>query len=315
MCPSALDAPVTVTGGYDAKIIFWNASEGTILKEVPHDSHVNCLDVDPLCCQVAVASHILVSCYDIRGDASNAVPVLKYAGHEANVTSLGFFQCNRNWLYTGSEDSTLRIWDRRSNRVQLVHENWRTAVNSAAIHPNQNKLLFGDQSGRVQMWDLVADKISHQGVPEPGTAISTVTVSNDGQYIVAGSFKGTASVLRMTDTGFSLDCKIEPHDGHYILKARFCARTNQLAFTSSDSTCSLWTLDGGEGISRTHILKGHKRWVWDCVFSADGLYVLTASSDSTAKLWSCSTGEMIVTYKGHSKAITALALFDPIFED
>jgi WD40 repeat protein len=36
---------------------------------------------------------------------------------------------------------------------------------------------------------------------------------------------------------------------------------------------------------------GHTRWVWDCVFSVDAAYLVTASSDTTARLWDLTTGE------------------------
>ena len=52
--------------------------------------------------------------------------------------------------------------------------------------------------------------------------------------------------------------------------------------TSSDSTVKLWNLDGFT-LERT--LKGHRRWVWDCVFSVDAAFLVTASSDATARLW------------------------------
>lgn len=35
---------------------------------------------------------------------------------------------------------------------------------------------------------------------------------------------------------------------------------------------------------------GHTRWVWDCVFSVDAAYLVTASSDATARLWDLSAG-------------------------
>lgn len=43
----------------------------------------------------------------------------------------------------------------------------------------------------------------------------------------------------------------------------------------------LWSLDGFT-LERT--LVGHTRWVWDCVFSVDAAYLVTASSDATARL-------------------------------
>jgi WD40 repeat protein len=39
---------------------------------------------------------------------------------------------------------------------------------------------------------------------------------------------------------------------------------------------------------------GHTRWVWDCVFSVDAAYLVTASSDATARLWDLSAGNHIL---------------------
>lgn len=93
---------------------------------------------------------------------------------------------------------------------------------------------------------------------------------------------------------------------------------------------------------------GHQRWVWDCVFSVDGAFLITgirsyiiislgfafpisyaisflphmfsdfnwifrwhtASSDSTARLWTMATGEAIRVYQGHHKATVCCALHD-----
>lgn len=59
---------------------------------------------------------------------------------------------------------------------------------------------------------------------------------------------------------------------------------------------------------------GHQRWVWDCVFSVDAAYLVTASSDCSARLWDLSTGEAIRMYSGHHKAATCCALNDSAFE-
>lgn len=55
---------------------------------------------------------------------------------------------------------------------------------------------------------------------------------------------------------------------------------------------------------------GHTKWVWDCAFSADSAYVITASSDESIRLWDVNSGLSIATYAGHSKAITCVALND-----
>jgi len=59
----------------------------------------------------------------------------------------------------------------------------------------------------------------------------------------------------------------------------------------------------------THSLPSMK-WVWDCAFSADSNFLVTASSDGTARLWNLSTGEAIRQYQGNQKPLTCLAFRD-----
>jgi G protein beta subunit-like protein len=51
----------------------------------------------------------------------------------------------------------------------------------------------------------------------------------------------------------------------------------------------------------TLVAAGHTRWVWDCVFSVDAAYLVTASSDATARLWDLSGGESMGLYQHSSQ--------------
>jgi G protein beta subunit-like protein len=50
--------------------------------------------------------------------------------------------------------------------------------------------------------------------------------------------------------------------------------------------------------------------VWDTVFSADSLYLVTVSSDQSGKLWDLRTSEVVRNYTGHNLAVTCVALND-----
>lgn len=45
--------------------------------------------------------------YDIN--SNNSAPVTSFDGHTSNVTAVGF-QKDRKWMFSGSEDGTVKIW-------------------------------------------------------------------------------------------------------------------------------------------------------------------------------------------------------------
>jgi len=58
------------------------------------------------------------------------------------------------------------------------------------------------------------------------------------------------------------------------------------------------------------VLYGHNKWVWDCVFTCDSVYLITVSTDTVAKVWKIDTGDVEINLVGHSKGITSVALSD-----
>lgn len=57
-------------------------------------------------------------------------------------------------------------------------------------------------------------------------------------------------------------------------------------------------------------LQGHQRWVWDCAFSADSAYLVTACSDHYARLWELHSQQIIRQYNGHHRGAVCVALND-----
>ena len=97
----------------------------------------------------------------------------------------------------------------------------------------------------------------------------------------------------------------------YLLKCVVSPDVNVVATTSADKTIKLWSASPKDAGKLEATLAQHQRWVWDAVFSADSLYLVSASSDYSARLWDLRTGEVIRLYSaGNNLAVTCVALND-----
>jgi WD40 repeat protein len=173
--------------------------------------------------------------------------------------------------------------------------------------------------------------------------ISSVSMSPDGQFVCAANHRGQVFIYKLikvdgpvppknTNGDYDVDSDddseenggvsqvtklqfVTHFEAHttYILKIQISPDCSQLATCSADSTVKLWDLNNISPGSSVHLIRSlsaHKKWVWDCCFSSDSAYLVTCSSDMTAKLWDVARGDCIKEYKGHQKAVVAIALND-----
>ena len=97
------------------------------------DVQVNCLQITPDKHFIAAGSNPKIKLYEVN--SKSADPLMTYEGHTGNVTSLGF-QRDGRWMFSGSDDGTIKIWDLRAPTCQRDYA-LGAAVNSVALHPNQ----------------------------------------------------------------------------------------------------------------------------------------------------------------------------------
>ncbi|KAH0687994.1 hypothetical protein KY290_017222 [Solanum tuberosum] len=268
---------VLATASYDHTIKFWEAKSARCYRTIQYpESQVNRLEITPDKRFLAAAGNPHIRLFDINSNSPQ--PLRSFDSHTNNVMAVGF-QCDGNWMYSGSEDGTVKIWDLRAPGCQREYES-RAAVNTVVLHPNQTELISGDQNGNIRVWDLRANSCSCELVPEVDTAVRSLTVMWDGSLIVAANNRGTCYVWRLlrgteTMTNFEPLHKLQAHDG-YILKCllspELCEPNRYLATASSDHTVKIWNVDG---FTLEKTLIGHERWVWDCVFSVDGAFLIT----------------------------------------
>jgi G protein beta subunit-like protein len=296
---------ILATGGYDNTVRLWDASVGVCHKSFAHpEKQVNALAISSDKAQIVAGGNPLVRVYDVNARGGEAVRTLE--GHTGNVTAVGFDR-NGGFIFSGSEDGTLRVFDPRAAGGKSVLDfDARGGVNAVVLHPNQGELISGSHAGAIRTWDLAANKCSHELLPEGDTPVASVAVAADASLVAAANFNGSCFFWAPGDEEYVPVRKLRAHKA-YVTSCRFSPDVRYFATTSSDRSLKLWNT---HDFSLAATLAGHSKWVWDCAFSADSSFVVTASSDLTARLWDIAAGEIVRTYAGHSKSVTAVALND-----
>lgn len=111
----------------------------------------------------------------------------------------------------------------------------------------------------------------------------------------------------------------------YITRVLLSPDVKHLATCSADHTAKIWEVGDYSAIPQSSkadeppntepfklesTLTGHQRWVWDCAFSADSAYLVTACSDHYARLWELHSEQIIRQYNGHHRGAVCVALND-----
>lgn len=332
---------ILCTAGYDHTIRFWEALSGICSRTIQHpDSQVNRLCISPDKRFLAAAGHHTVKLYDIKSTNPNAL--LTFEGHTGNITGVAF-HCEGKWMVTSSEDGTVKVWETRSGTIQRSYSHG-SAANDVVIHPNQGEIISCDRGGSVRVWDLAENNCSHQLIPEEDVSVSSVTVASDGSLLCAANNAGNVFVWSLVQcyehTQLVPLTQFSAHK-EYITRILLSPDVKKLATCSADHTARIWSVPvtepdpaeapGMTNGNRVHAaqqlvaaneegeqkpfpleatLTGHQRWVWDCAFSADSAYLVTACSDHYARLWELGSQTVIRQYNGHHRGAVCVALND-----
>jgi G protein beta subunit-like protein len=148
--------------------------------------------------------------------------------------------------------------------------------------------------GNVYVWRMIQHRDITTLVPITKFAahhqyITRVLLSPDVRHLATCSADHTARIWSVTNENISADV---PETNGSTSSESPMAGVQQNAFPLEST------------------LHGHQRWVWDCAFSADSAYLVTACSDHYARLWELGSQTIIRQYNGHHRGAVCVALND-----
>lgn len=283
------------TAGYDHTIRFWEAPTGHCYQTLQHpDSQVNQLQIAPDRQKLAAAGNPTLRLFDINAGPPSAVTT--YDGHSSNVTSVGF-EADGRWMYTASEDGTLKLWDLRAAGVQREFASG-SPINSVALHPNQAELISGDRDGNIRVWDLGQNACSSELVPDGDKSIQSLSVARDASTLAAANVHGTVFLWRITHvTTGGGGGTLEPPG----VKPAALPEPRSSPAVAPSSRIRIEPLQK---------LQAHASYIIRCIISPDCTRLATTSADHTVKIWDMTNNFACEeTLTGHQRCASSPFLF------
>jgi WD40 repeat protein/tRNA A-37 threonylcarbamoyl transferase component Bud32 len=242
----------------------------------------------------------------------NPASLRRVATLETNLSynvGLAFSPTSR-LLAASAGNGPIRLWQLDPLRVasELAHTNLAIRL---AFSPDGRYLasasLINWVRGEVCVWDLETRQVVryYPGfIFRPSVHGAPICFSPDGRQLALGGDSGRIRTLDWANNRVLLD--IPAHDQE-VTSLAYSPDGKLLASGGGYSAedIRLWSAATGQTAGS---LAGHRGWICDLQFSADGQRLLSASADQTIGIWDVPTRRLIQKLRGHLDEVYSIAL-------
>ncbi|KAG9066483.1 hypothetical protein KI688_001710 [Linnemannia hyalina] len=219
-----------------------------------------------------------------------------FRAHKMCVTGLAFSPTGHQ-LLSGSEDTTVRLWDFETGSVDMCLDGWCDRVMGLAFSSSGKQFALAGSNSSV--WDartgaVVFDLKEHMGWS------ANVEFSPDGNLVAFSSHKGRIQVYNTFNGSPEVVLENEPYD---ITDIAFSPNGRWIVASNVTGNLQLWETETAVSGLRWN---GHAGIVMAISFSPDSRSIVSCAYDGSVKLWDVYTGSMISAFTGHLQSVNCV---------
>jgi small GTP-binding protein len=245
----------------------------------------------------APAKQPVVEAESVRQQVAEKFIQLDYA---ASIRTLAFSP-DGEYVLTGSDDRTVRLWDLDTGRCLRVLQGHTSYVDAVSWSAGQRRVLSsetGDSS--LRLWNLDTGRCLRvlQG---HATSVTRMEWSADQRFAISASKDNNVGLWDM-ETG---EC-LRVLKGHTkeVWSVAWSADQRHVLSGSDDKTLRLWDVETGQCL---RVFEGHTGTVLSVEWSTDQRRALSGANDNTVRLWDLKTGRCLRALRGHTGYVRNVA--------
>ena len=240
----------------DADVTIWDSRTWQIMSNIDEGAQSShSVSWSPNGQELAFASDLRRIQIAQRCDTNTPIANIELEAHIGRVRSVAWCPSPAaNRIASGSDDSTIRIWDRQTKVPIWTLGGHTGPVNSVAWRNDGSRLASGSDDGTIKIWDI--DNI--------GASIQKEFLN----WVYAVSLHPTRS---------------------WAATACLHPSSTSSPQTAAAPSAIVWNTVTGK---TEFELRGHTNRTWTVEWSNDGTKLATGSTDNTVRIWSDSGDEM-----------------------
>ncbi|GMH83907.1 hypothetical protein TrST_g9414 [Triparma strigata] len=217
-------------------------------------------------------------------------------GHTDWVRSIDVYVSadgSRSRIVSGSDDTTIKVWDMNSGSLELKLEGHSNYVWSVAFSPDGSRIVSGSRDKTICVWDAKNGKKIHE-ITGHENEVNSVAFSPDGASIVSASDDDSVCIWS-AKTGRRLQ-KLIGHTGGCTCSVDFSPDGKFILSGAADKTIRIWSAETGDQLRE---IKTPDK-VRAVSFSSDGSRIVAGHFDGSISVWNASSGSRIFELLGHT---------------